>query len=199
MIERGSARECEVVLAFLQAEVLSPRFADSILGLLQNNGLSQAELIANADLENPLHNAITQAILRAYRGYADNKFLFTGFPADVAWRSVEIERPDQVRLKFAKEQTWVQLSEGTRSVKRLAEKIARDEVPANSAEHVLAIQKALMGGTKLAPLVVVEGDEGDLILVEGHCRATAYVGLDWNCSIPALLGSSAQMRSWYFY
>jgi hypothetical protein len=199
MIERGSARECEVVLAFLQAEVQSSRFEKDVLGVLENNGLSRAELIDDADLENPRHNAIRRAILGAYRGYGDDSALFRRFPTDVAWRSVEIELRDHVRLKFANEPHWVNASEATRSVKFLGEKIAHNEAPADPTEYVLGIQRALRGGAKLAPLIIVEGDEGALIIVEGHCRATAYVGLDWNHPIPALLGSSPQMRSWYYY
>src|SRR6266480_986051 len=99
MIERGPARECDVVIAFLQAEISSSRYADKcILPLLHNYRLSREDLIDRPDLESESDNGIRQALLQRYRGFRANKLLFTGFPSDVIWRFVEIEPRDHHQL-----------------------------------------------------------------------------------------------------
>jgi hypothetical protein len=36
-------------------------------------------------------------------------------------------------------------------------------------------------------------------LIEGHYRATAYVGLNWPEKIPMFVGSSPQMHRWHWF
>lgn len=200
MIEHGSARECDVVLAFLQAEISSSRYADKyILPLLNLNNLSRHNLIDHPDLENESDNCYRQAILQRYRGYGTNTLLFKGFPSDVVWQFVEVEPQDHPLLFYAKEDSWIKLSEGTRSVERGASRIARFEEVGETADRIRAIQQDLTDGKLMAPLVLVKGDDRTLILVEGHSRATAYVGLCCPRNIPALLGFSSTMRNWHFY
>jgi hypothetical protein len=91
----------------------------------------------------------------------------------------------------------MKVAEGTRSVVRAAGRIDRFELP-ETADRVRAIQQDLTSGKLMAPLIFVEGENGTLILVEGHSRATAYAGLNWPL-IPALLGFSATMRDWSYY
>jgi hypothetical protein len=61
------------------------------------------------------------------------------------------------------------------------------------------IQESLERGEKLPELIAADGEKGDLILIEGHCRAAAYVGLKWSTSIPMFLASSPFMHGWHFY
>jgi hypothetical protein len=199
MIERSPARECDVVIAFLQAEISSSRYADKcILPLLHNYGWSREDLIDSPDLENQADNGIRKALLQRYRGFGANALLFTGFPSDVTWRFVEIEPKDHHLLFFAKEENWMKVAEGTRSVQRAATRIARLEERGETADRVRAIQKDLTNGKSMAPLILVEGRNGMLILVEGHSRATAYVGLNWP-HISAVLGFSSTMHNWRYY
>lgn len=199
MIERGPARECDMVIAFLQAEILSSRYAQSILGNLEFNKLSRETLIDRPDLDNEGDNAIRRALLQIYRGYGSNAYLFIGFPQDVGWRFVDLEPHDHGKLSFAREASWIKLSEGTRSVERLARRIARLQERGDTADRVRAIQQDLMDGKVMAPLITVEAEDGRLILVEGHSRATAYVGLNWQRNITILVGSSAMMFKWQYY
>ena|SRR5437879_1917755 len=200
MVERGPARECDVVIAFLQAEISSSRYADKcILPLLQNYRLSRQELIDSPDLESESDNVVRKALLQRYRGFGSNTLLFRGFPSDVIWRFVEIEPQDHCLLFFAKEENWMQVAEGTRSVQRAATRIARLEERGETADRVRAIQQDLTSGKSMAPLILVEGKNGMLILVEGHSRTTAYVGLNWQRNISALLGFSATMHNWQYY
>lgn len=189
-----------MVIAFLQAEISSSRYSDKyVLPLLHGNRLSREDLIDHPDLESEFENSIRRMLLQAYRGYGANTYLFRGFPADVVWRFVEIEPKDHHLLLFAKEDSWIKMSEGTRSVECLAKRIARLEERGETADRVRAIQQDLTSGKSMAPLILVEGKNGMLILVEGHSRATAYVGLDWQRNISALLGFSATMHNWQYY
>lgn len=186
-----------MVIAFLQAEIFSSRYSEYILGNLRYNRLSRTDLIDHPNLENESENNIRRELLKVYRGFGANAYLFVGFPEDVAWRFVEIEPKDHHVLLFANEDSWIEISEGTRSVERAARRIDRFERP-DTANRVRAIQQDITDGKSMAPLILVEGENGMLILVEGHSRATAYVGLKWP-HITALIGSSPTMHNWHYY
>lgn len=199
MIERGPARESEVVLAFLKAEVDASRYGETVLALLQRVGTSREQLIDNANLEDALQNAIRRWMLTAYRGFGTRQLLFTGFPTDVCWRRVELELHELGRLKYPREINWVRFSEETRRPDRLCERLARGELADDPGERVKAIQEKLKRGERFPELVAAEGQNGDLILFEGCSRATAYVGLNWPEKIPMFLASSQFMHGWHFY
>lgn len=199
MIERGPAIEREIILAFLKAEVDSPRFGAYLLPQLAPTGFSRQQLIDNADLDDQRQNVVRRAILQAYRGFGANNWLFRGFPDDVAWRRTEIEPTDHERLRFANVPEWVQLSDETRLVGQLARKLSDDAIPPDLVGHIKAIQNALTAGKQLPELIAAEGSGGTLILVEGHCRATAFVSLGWKENIPIFLASSSSMNRWQWY
>jgi len=200
MIKGAPARECDVVIAFLQAEIASSRYADNyVLPLLNNNGLSREGLIDHADPENEFDNGIRRRLLQTYRGFGANALLFRGFPSDVNWHFVEIEPQDHHLIFYAKEDSWIKISEGTRSVEHATTRIARLQEVGETADRIRAIQQDLVDGKTMAPLILVQGENGRLILVEGHSRATAYVGLKWQRSITALLGFSPTMNNWQYY
>src|SRR5258708_3609570 len=113
MIELGPARGCEVVLAFLRAEVDSPRYGGQIAWQLQAFCLSRTLLIDNADLDNENHNLI-RLVMLDYRGFRNRAALFHQFPADVLWRRVELEPHGLGRLKYlGRDENWISFSEGT--------------------------------------------------------------------------------------
>ena len=107
MIERGSAAEEDMVLAFLQAEIDSSRFGYTYQYILTCWGLSRILLIDQADLRNMEDNQIRKELLKAVRGYTAGQFLFTGFPPNVRWRRADLETTELKRLKYANFPTWV--------------------------------------------------------------------------------------------
>src|ERR1700676_2150580 len=112
MIELGSGRESEIVLAFLKAEIDSA-YGQSIRQFCQMFGVTSQELIDHADSDSDYYNAVRGAVLDCYRGYLRRTLLFTGFPKKVTWRRVELETPDLNRLKYiAKEEHWMSYSQG---------------------------------------------------------------------------------------
>jgi hypothetical protein len=194
-----------MVAAFLRAEISSPRYSQFILPNLERNRLVRADLIDRPDLENEAHNQIRRLLMR-YRGYGTNSCLFTGFPADVVWRSVDIEPQDHRMFCCANDKSnksWVEMSEGTRSIQHIAARLSRIEAASNTeretAARIRGIQKELSSGKLMPPLIAVEAGNDRLVLVEGHSRATAYVDLKWRSNIPVVLGRSTKMREWLYY
>src|SRR5260370_2926139 len=110
MIERGPARECDMVIAFLQAEISSSRYSQYLLDKLNFNKLSREGLIDRPDLKNENDNAIRRALLQIHRGYRSNAYLFIGFPHEVFWRFFDIEPEDHDQLYFANASSWLQRS-----------------------------------------------------------------------------------------
>lgn len=205
MIEGSTASEAEMIIAFLRAEVASPRFSGHIAPCFEGASLSQTELITQGDVGNEYQNDLRRRILRAYRGYGRDDLLFRWFPTDVVWRRVQIELQDHPRLLFAKEPGWTSLSDGTRRVQVLAEKIGAGQVSQDAeaqktVANVTGIQQALGRGVTFPELISVQADDDNsIVLLEGHSRATAYVGLKWSKNIEMILGSSPRIRSWFFY
>jgi hypothetical protein len=207
VIDRGPARECDMIAAFLQAEISSPRYSSVIQMNLDYYGLSRAHLIDCPDLGDELQNHIRRQLMK-YRGYGTDSHLFEGFPPDADWRFIEIEPRDHHMIYCANdtsEKSWVDMSESTRSIGRIAENISRMEKTGSAKEQetaarVRSIQKDLRDGKPIAPLIAVAGDEnGRLVLVEGHSRATAYVNLKWQHNVSILLGRSAKLKEWRYY
>ena len=197
MIPLGPARESDVVLAFLKAEIDQRPIIQHNLHAL---GVTRQELIDDADATNDYYNALRAILLDSYRGYLTRSIFFVGFPKKVDWRRVELEPADFGRLTYiANETNWDSYSERKRSPQVVADRMARGELPDSFAQKVAAIQEKLKRNETLPELVAVEGEGDQLILIEGAHRITAYVGLNWQANIPAIIGRSALMPNWHWY
>jgi hypothetical protein len=196
MIERGPATADDVVLAFVRAEVDSSRFGDCYRRFLANSRLSRSELIERADVTNPAQNEARAQLLQACRGYP-NRLVFRGFPADIEWRRADIEHSELERLRYANYADWTALSGGTR---RVVDAVGNVDGSSDMkrVEPIKGIAKRLREGYRFAELIAVEQGR-NLVLVEGHARATAYamVRPPWNLEL--FVGSSARFGDWAFY
>jgi hypothetical protein len=134
-----------------------------------------------------------------YRGFEKRQALFLGFPIDVYWRRVELEPHELGRLKYMREQHWDSFSKETRRPVRVLERIVSGELSDDPGRHVMAIQQRVKEGGRFPELIAAEGPGDDLILIEGLCRATAYVGVEWQENIPIFLASSPTMDRWCRY
>jgi hypothetical protein len=197
VIQLGPARESEVVLAFLKAEIdQRPEIQQNLQAL----GVTRRELIDEADPANDYYNALRAILLNSYRGYLQRTLFFIGFPTNVDWRRVELEPPDLDRLLYiANEKDWDSYSQRTRSPQVVADRMARRELPDSFSRTIAAIQDKLKRNEALPELVAVEGEGDKLILIEGAHRITAYVGLNWQANIPTIIGASALMPNWHWY
>jgi hypothetical protein len=188
-------QENEMILAFLRAEIDSPRYGALYAQRIVLNGWNPSVLIDKADLSKPAENDIRRALLGSVRGYGNNALLFIGFPRDVIWRSVLIDRGDYAKLKYMNDPSWVALSSGSRLVIDGAKNLEWTEDNRDPKPNVSGILRRLSEGESLAPLIGVESGDGFLILVEGHARATAYVLSD-HAAFEMFVGSSAAIRKW---
>ncbi len=78
MLELRPARECEVVLAFLRAEVDASRYGQAVMQWLLATRFTRDELLENADLSDVRQNQARATILGRYRGFPD-RLLFAGY------------------------------------------------------------------------------------------------------------------------
>jgi hypothetical protein len=203
MIEIRQATVYEMVLAFLQAEVDSP----TERGLFFANGLTvlRADRATLIDHGNPndLHQNALRAALLSIRGYRHNSALFRNFPADTTWRLVTVTPAEVTRFKYVNDAVtgqpvWARLAP-TRLVADGVQNLdhAQNAVIKGSVTDIVA---RLHRGHKLPALIAVQQSGiGDMVLMEGHTRATAYALTNLPDEIEVIVGVSAHMNKWLFF
>jgi hypothetical protein len=186
-----------MVLAFLQAEVYSPRFRS---GAIQALG-GDRSLVYSARLDDPSQNRRRKAALAAWRGFGAGTFLFQGFPSDVEWRRVALLRDEVGSLQYANYPTWVTLSAGSRLVRDGAANVERIDTADGTNANILAVERELRGGRTFAEMILAaENPEAPHIVVEGHARATAYArAIADGAEVEAIAGYSAKIGEWRWF
>lgn len=188
-----------MVLAFLAAEIDSTRFAHRYRSHMDLWQLNRHSLIEQADLDDPHANNTRRHLLKVVRGFGENLGLFNGFPDDTRWRHVDLTTTGINRLKYANFETWLVLSAGTRRVVDGAANVDRVPAPENANANIRSVAERLRLGHVFPALVAVEGPDGDLVLVEGHTRATAQVIVGDDRPLRMLLGSSSRAAEWAYF
>src|SRR5579871_3678753 len=90
----------EVMIAtFLQAEVNSPRFRDSLLRLLVRDHQDRRSL-ERPDVNSATENAYRAHLLGEWRGYGQNADVFTDLPDDTHWVRAVLDRSDLEQVKY---------------------------------------------------------------------------------------------------
>lgn len=205
----GPATEDEAVLAFLQAEIDSHRWAsiwERIPDAVKNS-------VRNPTLGDRAQDHSRRVALNFYRGYPVpghypvGDRLFTGWPRDLEWRRVEYGLAELGDLLYAKEESWLTLTTGSRRVVEGANAIERitdftdpraRAIASGIRDNARGIIARVQAGEPFPPLVAVT-DGQRTVLVEGHTRATAYVHAQDPSVVEVLLGTSASLRNWYFF
>jgi hypothetical protein len=195
MIEVRAATVDEMILAFLQADIETP--AEDRKELYGNAlaVLDKSALIDRGDLTDPQQNNARRRILGEVRGA-----LFQGFPGDTDWRLFKVT-PDQLKgFRYVNHlPNWSTLSGGTRlvgdAVKNL-DKVQNAKINSN----VTGIATRLRQGDRFPALIAAQLTGADeLVLIEGHNRATAYALAGLPDEIEMFIGKSPQMHCWPFY
>jgi hypothetical protein len=195
MIELGAASEDDVVLAFLRAEVDSPKWGPNYSYALRQLKLDCVSLVDAADLEDARECSARKDLLGLVRGYGRDAALFAGFPKETTWRRAKVERSDFQRLKcIGKDERWSKLTGGTRLIREAASNF--ENYP-ELADGVRVAIRRIEQRLPIAELIMVETGPGDLVLVEGHTRATAYVVLN-DRAFESFIGISPLMGQWAF-
>lgn len=195
----GTSCEEEMVGLFLKAEIGSLRWRPRLLEILQELECPLS-LLEEPDITRNAHNELRAGVLARFRGYGENRKLFEDYPADIAWHWILLDRDELGRVKYVDYCYWNLLSGGSRRPLDAAQTI-RDgtEVYRVSNRGFLDGAEAVRNGAVFEPPILVAPDpDGDLVILEGHGRMTAYAlaGEDAPDVIRAMLGISSGFASW---
>lgn len=195
----GPASEAEMVGAFLQGEIDSPRFQDYILPNLDAAPRGRA-LIDQPDFNDGGENDYRASLLEAGRGYERRSLLFAGFPHDVVWSRALLAEPDFETVKYGKWAPWIQYSDGTRWTRRAAENFRQGKLRGETVQDIVGTLRRLAAGERLAPIIMVGKSLGatEFVLLEGHVRSTAFL-LAGGSPMEALVGVSPDIPNWLPY
>jgi hypothetical protein len=168
--------EAEMIALFLSTELPAARFRDTLRALLDQAGLPES-LITDPDLNDPAENQAREQLLTAHRGYGTRTGLFEGLPHDVRWEWMAITPAELATVRYIDYDYWVELSGGTRLAADAAPRIRAGVAPFGvSSDWALGMAQAVAGGARFPPLILVTtGPSGDLVVLEGHARLTAYM------------------------
>jgi hypothetical protein len=173
MIEQGPASDDDVALAFLQAEIESPKWGPHYRDAMQARGLDRASLIDAVDLSDARANRNRRNLLGDVRGFGRGCGLFQRFPLDTKWRHVLVEAPDFYRLKYISgDADWLNLSGGTRLVQDGARNL---DAISYIAEKVRATQRGIEQGRSMAGLILASAR--DPRLCRGGSRGLTFKGV----------------------
>lgn len=167
------ASEEEMVLTFLKEELDSRRFCEPILKALSDIEVSE-ELIREGDIKSERQNVLRSQVLGSFRGYPDRK-IFENYPRDIIWKYAAFEATDLSKIRYVDYDYWNDLSKGTSCPVQAAETISKgEEIYGVSNQYYLEGKALLEQGKSFPPLIVLTCGNDVYLLIEGHCRATAY-------------------------
>lgn len=198
--------EAEAVLEFLRGEARSPRFRPKMAPALEALGADWS-IIDDADPADAPAARLRRELLWAYRGPDGPAPLLGGFPDDVAWSLIALTPAELLAARYMRYPYWDELSGGTRSPLRAADRIraGAQPVPGPATSSFMDLARALCDGTTVpAPILVAEEPDprpADLVVLEGHARITAYA-LRPDCApaeVEAVLGVSPRMAKWVMF
>ncbi len=188
-----------MVALFLRTELPAARFRDKLQALLDQAGLPE-RLVTAPNLDDPAENQAREQLLTAHREYGTRAGLFDGFPDDVCWEWMGITPAELAAVRYVDYDYWVELSGGTRLAADAAPRIRAGVAPFGvSSEWALGMAEAVAGGARFPPLILVTtGSSAGLVVLEGHCRLTAYMLCPDRLppELEVLVGSSPGVAGW---
>lgn len=199
----GPLTEAEAVLQFLRGEAGSARFRAKMAPALAALG-GDWSLIEAGDPTDPEQASMRKALLWAYRGPGGPAPLLDGFPDDVGWSRVRLSPDELLAVRYIRYPYWDELSGGTRSPVRAAERIRSgvQPVPGPPTGAFVELAERLCRGDVLgAPFIVGDSVHGPFVLLEGHARVTAGA-LRPACLPPevdVVLGVSRRIAEWSMF
>jgi hypothetical protein len=192
--------ENEMVFEFLKMELDSDRYAERIEAVLEALRIDK-KIITDGDINSERENALRIEVLKRFRGYR-NEELFINFPAKIDWVWAVFDEGDMSKIFYIEYSYWNEISNYTGSPLEAAKTILAGktvyDVPNDG--FVNAARK-IKEGHKFPPLIcLTDKSESRYIILEGHCRMTAY-GLvpEFFQNIDVLLGycGCEDLNRWY--
>ena len=196
--EQTSSEE-EMVSLFLRSEIGSVRWRTSLLEILHELKCP-VSLLEEPDITRKEHNELRVRVLAHFRGYGQNRDLFEDYPASIAWHWVLLDREELGRIRYVDYSYSNLLTRGSRLPMDAAQTIRNGtEIYGVSNRGFLEGAEAVRHGVIFVePILVAPDPGGDLVILEGHGRITAYAlaGEDAPQQIRALLGLSPGFSAW---
>lgn len=189
--------ESAMVATFLEAELTSERFANELKRVMQKLNVPE-KTVVEPDLQDDQENELRAKVLGDYRGYKQNREIFTNFPNDLTWYKAELDRDEVGGLRYVDYSYWNELTDHTHLVKDAVKNIQRGKTVFNVPnDRFLAVaEKIRQGEHDFGPMILWGKDEhSPLTILEGHLRATAF-GLAEDKApgtIKALVGLQAKL------
>jgi hypothetical protein len=197
----GTSSEDEMVAAFLQAEIASPRWAATIEFWLRV-AHAPSTVVESPVIADPIQSSLRRLLLSIYRGWARNDLLFAGFPRTVSWDRAALADIDVANGFFANCEPWIGSSGGTRRVGDLVARVDAGLISAGDAAAFEAVAARYEASESLAPPILVAlPDRARLVVLEGHTRMTGWLLRPRRhaCNLEVLLGTAPGMDVWAFF
>ena len=179
MEDLGAATEDQVILAWLQAEIESPDFQAYVVGNPPNAAnLSLALKAARSpDLRDQAQNDLRRQIITSAYGFGQGVGSFQGLGQDLHWRRVRLDTDEVGELFYARQgAAWPILSPVTRKVAEGATNVGHVFTGDSTNMVVLSLATGLCHSDKKVPeIIALRRPDGNLVILEGHARATAIV------------------------
>lgn len=202
MNELGSATEDQVILAWLQAEIESPDFQAYLIGNPPNPAnLSMALKAARSpDLRDQAQNDYRRQIITAIYGFGQGSGSFEGLANDLTWRRWRLSTDEVSEMLYARrEGAWHLLSPATRKVAEGATNVGHVFTGDPTNMVVLSLASGICHSDKKVPeLIALRRPDGQLVLLEGHARATAIVleAHRFPSGVEAFVGEGPSVENW---
>lgn len=179
MDDLGPASEDQVILAWLQAEIESADFQAYLVGNPPNPAnLSLALKAARSpDLRDQTQNDLRRQIITSTYGFGTGAGSFEGLGADLKWRRFRLTTDEVAEMLYMRRAgPWQLLSPVTRKVAEGATNIGHVFTGDSTNMVVLSLASGLCHSDKKVPEIIgLRRQDGALVILEGHARATAIV------------------------
>lgn len=202
MDDLGAATEDQVILAWLQAEIESPDFQAYLIGNPPNPANLSAALKAarSPDLRDEAQNALRRQIITSVYGFGQGTGTFEGLANDISWRRYRVTADEVAGMLYARrEGAWRMLSPATRKVAEGATNVGHIFTGDSTNMVVLSLASGLCHSDKKVPeIIALRRPDGQVVLLEGHARATAIVleGHRFPNGVHAYVGDGPSVANW---
>jgi hypothetical protein len=188
--------ESEMVAVFLRGELTSERFGPALRDLLRERREPET-IVSDPDLNDRRANEARAALLASTRGYGQDRELFEHFPIGVRWVWMRLTRAELARVRYIEYSYWNEISGGSRLAADAAVRINAGVEPWGvSNERFRDAARALLGGERFAPLILVGPRCCDLVCLEGNLRLTAPALAGFPLGLDCLIGISPALKRW---